>query len=98
MYSSDNIKFSNGTEVPTESEAMYLGCTINDTKDARRELSERMRICNVIWRKLGILWKQSNCTKAFKLRVYDAVVRTKLLYGLDRRAKSEARRIPATWT
>ena len=33
--------------------------------------------------KLAFFWKQSNCTPRQKILVYDAVIRSKLLYGLE---------------
>ena len=32
---------------------------------------------------MAIFWKQSNCTPRQKILVYDAVIRSKLLYGLE---------------
>ena len=35
------------------------------------------------WKKLDIFWKRTNCPAKFKLIVYDAVIRSKLVYGLN---------------
>ena len=35
------------------------------------------------WRRLGTFWKHSDCSVRVKLNVYDAVIRTKLIYGLE---------------
>ena len=32
---------------------------------------------------LQILWKNPNCPNKFKLQIQDAVIRSKLAYGLD---------------
>ena len=37
----------------------------------------------VVWKQLDIFWKKSHCPAKFKLIVYDAVIRSKLVYGLD---------------
>eukprot|EP00975_Prorocentrum_lima_P052625 11028696-Prorocentrum_lima.AAC.1 len=64
-------------------EAKYLGCYLNDHTDPRRELRHRMSACYVIWKRLDNFWLHSDCNDAFKLQAYDAVVRAKLLYGLE---------------
>ena len=35
------------------------------------------------WKKLNIFWKKTNCPPKCLLIVYDAVIRSKLVYGLD---------------
>ena len=43
----------------------------------------RLAQCNAIWKRLETFWKHSNTPKRTKLHVYDAVIRAKILYGLD---------------
>lgn len=35
------------------------------------------------WKRLETFWKHSDCDLRFKLVVYDAVIRAKLMYGLE---------------
>ena len=42
-----------------------------------------MANCIAILNKLHIFWRHSNCPVHFKLQALNAVVRTKLLYGLE---------------
>ena len=35
------------------------------------------------FKKLDLFWAHSNCSKQFKLLVQDAIIRSKLLYGLE---------------
>ena len=75
-----NITFKDGTQVKKVSEATYLGVEINDKADPNREL--RLRISNTMstW-KMGLFFKKANCTVRFKIQVYHAVIRAKLMYG-----------------
>ena len=43
-----------------------------------------------IWKRLGIFWKQSNCTVRTKLTVYDSIIRSKLMYSLESAALTPA--------
>ncbi len=38
---------------------------------------------NGVWKKLDKFWKHSDCIVRHKLIVYDAIVRSKLMYGLE---------------
>ena len=72
-----------GKGVKQINEAKYLGCWINDKGDLKREINKRISECFLTWEKLDDFWRKSDCTVAWKLIVYDAVVRSKLMYGLD---------------
>ena len=79
----DRIKFKCGTLVPRHDESKYLGCMLNDKGDPKREINKRIAECYTTWKKLAEFWKHSNCSVKLKLGVYDAVIRTKLVYGLE---------------
>ena len=78
-----NVHFADGTPVPKANTAKYLGCLLNDKGDATAEVRNRLTQCIIVWRKLELFWKHADCPTSFKLHVYDAVIRTKLLYGLE---------------
>ena len=40
-------------------------------------------ICIGTWKKLELFWKKSDCSDGFKIRVWDAVIRAKLCFGLE---------------
>ena len=79
----DKIHFADGTMVPPHNEAKYLGCMLNDKGDPKREINKRLAECYLVWKRLAEFWKHSDCSVAEKLVVYDAVVRSKLIYGLE---------------
>jgi hypothetical protein len=64
-------------------EATYLGCDINKNTDMNKEIGKRIQKCATILNRLNQFWLHSNCDKLFKLRVYNMVIRSKLMYGLE---------------
>ena len=46
------------------------------------EIDERIKQATSTWNKLYKYWKLGNCSKKKKLQVWNAVIRTKLTYGL----------------
>ena len=80
----DNIiRFKNGTRVPQHNLVKYLGCMINDKGDPRKEVSKRISECMVILQKLDPCWKHIENPTRWKLLIFDAIVRSKLMYGLE---------------
>ena len=51
--------------------------------NVRQEVSYRMQQTMAAWTKLKPFWTMSNCTDGWKLRVYQAIIQNKLLYGLE---------------
>ena len=78
-----NVHFKDGTRVKIVEEAKYLGCHINEQSDYRKELGKRISIAMITLKKLDIFWLHSNCPAKFKLQAADAIIRTKILYGLE---------------
>ena len=64
-------------------EAKYLGCIITDNGKPQKEFNKRKADAFKTWKRLAEFWKHGKCDLRFKLIVYDAVVRAKLMYGLD---------------
>ena len=82
-YTSRQIKFKNGENVPRTSSATYLGSILNEKTDPRQEINKR--ICEVAYcrRKLSNLWKRASMNKRQKLLIHEALVASKLLYALE---------------
>ena len=78
-----NVHFLDGSPVKKVEEAAYLGCQINEGADIRTELGKRIGKCIAILERLQVFWRHGNCPVKFKLTVFDAVIRSKLVYGLD---------------
>lgn len=79
----DTICFANGRPIPKQTEARYLGCWLNDHGDPARELRTRMNQTQAIWKKLQNFFLHGETSPKRKVEIYHAVVRSKLLYGLD---------------
>ena len=80
----DEIHFENGQVVPPHDESKYLGCMLNDRETLRKkERNKRISECYVTCKRLSEFWKHSDCGTRLKLGVYDAVIRSKLIYGLE---------------
>ena len=78
-----DVRFTDGTKVPIKEEVKYLGCVINQYGDPNKELTKRIGTCMTILNKLHLFWRHSDCSVRLKLQVYDAIVRAKLMYGLE---------------
>ena len=64
-------------------ETLYLGRNIFANGSYRKEIWPRITNTWITVRKLGVLWKKALVSLKWKLRVYDAVIISKLLYGLE---------------
>jgi len=81
--SASRPRFMDGTPVPMESSTKYLGSTISKSHDVKSEVTGRISACFAILNRLNFFWRKANCPDGFKLTVFDAVVRSKLVYGLE---------------
>ena len=77
------IKFQDGSLVKIKDEVKYLGCTLNRSCDAAREVSHRICQCMIVLKRLDLFWGHSNCSLRQKLIAYDAVIKSKLIYGME---------------
>ena len=80
---SANIRFKNGEEMKRTEEAVYLGANITKKVDPRLEIQRRISATMPTLKKLDILWNQTKCCNAWKIQVLNAVIVSKLIYGLE---------------
>jgi len=78
-----NITYQNGDLVPRKPKAVYLGTLLTDTNDNHAEINNRISDSIVTANKLKLFWNKANTTIKWKLQVFDAIIRSKLLYGLE---------------
>ena len=83
MNGNNVIKFADGTRLARVNEATYLGHQITQAMDIRHEINHKMHQTLKLWYRLNTFWRAINCPKHWKLQVYDAVIKNKLLYGLE---------------
>ena len=79
----DNIYYINGGTVPRSGESKYLGCYLNERADPTQEINKRVADTYSTWANLTYTGKNSDDTIKNKLITYDAVIRAKLMYGLE---------------
>eukprot|EP00975_Prorocentrum_lima_P008290 1770936-Prorocentrum_lima.AAC.1 len=48
-----------------------------------REIKGRIATAMTVWRRLDPFWMHSNCPLRFKMHAWDAIVKAKVLYGLE---------------
>ena len=83
LYSNKTILFPDGSPLKKTEEVTYLGCAISSTLNHNREINRRLRACTAVWKRLGVFWKTSNCSRRTKLTIYNALINSKPLYALD---------------
>ena len=83
MNNDGSIHFQDGTPLSTEYEATYLGNEINREVNSRHEIANKLQEVRRTWIKLNPYWKATQASKRWKFIVYDAIIRSKLLYGLE---------------
>ena len=72
-----------GKLVPRKNSATYLGTLLPDTFDNRAEVSNRIGDCIATCNRLKLFWNKANTSIKWKIQVFNAIVRSKLLYGLE---------------
>ena len=72
-----------GTKPSRCVEATHLGHHITESMNVRQEIGQKMHQTLKVWYKLQPFWKAANCTIGWKLQVYDAIIKNKLLYGQE---------------
>lgn len=83
MYNNPYIKFRDGTQVRKAEEAVYLGVNLSERMNIQNEITDTTRKTMEIWKAFGEYWKHSDCTIRNKFNVLNALVRYKLLYGIE---------------
>ena len=76
-------KFKNGELIPTAEETTYLGARVRMDHNVRKEVAKKISSCFATLKRLNLFWNNQNCPTKFRLQVFDAVVRSKLVYGLE---------------
>ena len=83
MNAIHRIHFGQGNAAPIQTQADYLGGEIKNTGDHKPELQHRITTTWATVRRLDLLWGKSRASIKWKVRVYDAVIVAKLMYGLS---------------
>ena len=77
------VRYRNGQFVPTETKATYLGGLIMARGGHKQELHHRITSTWGVVKKLDLLWRRAPVSLKWKLRIYNAVIVNRVLYGLE---------------
>ena len=69
---------------------MYLGNEINRTVNIKHGVFNKMSDVRRTWFKLDSYWKATRASKKWKLIIFDAIIRSKRLCGLETQALSKS--------
>ena len=78
-----DLKFRDGSKIPQAAETTYLGIQVGRKPNPKREIQVRMATVMQIWNKLFTFWREGDVSTRTKMLVFDAIVRSKLVYGLE---------------
>ena len=79
----NNIHFLNGEEMHSSDNVTYLGAKLTKNADIKEEITTRLNKANAVWHKLKIFWNKTSCATSWKIQVYNSIVKSTLLYGLE---------------
>ena len=77
------VTFADGAEVERKTEVRYLGCMMNENGDMNKEVGKRIAECTIIMHRLQPFMRHGDSSVKWKIRVADAVIRARLMYGLE---------------
>ena len=83
IHQEADVHFGDGARVKKVKGASYLGCEIGMKGTAAQELNNRFANTMITMKKLDLFRRHSDCGTAVKIYTADAVLRAKLLYGLE---------------
>ena len=83
MHREASIHFQDNTVLHKAHDATYLGNSLNCKVNLAREVTQRIQDTKRTLQKLKVYWKKSSAGKKWQLIIYDAVIRSKLLYNLE---------------
>ena len=77
--------------------SLYLGATLTDSVDNHTEVIRRIGSVNAMASQLQLFWSKAGTTVKWRLRMFEAALSSKLLYGLEttQLTKSELNSIDA---
>ena len=78
-----DIKFQAGQQLNKENNAKYLGSIMSTNAHRNIEINQRIRDTHYIFDKLHIFLKKTSTPIKWKIRVFNAVVISKLTYGME---------------
>ncbi len=89
----ENISFLDNRMVDNTISTKYLGNNLSHTHDIDKQINIKIKETMYTWHKLHNVWckHRNDKDKRWKLIIFDAIIRSKLLYGLETVFLTEAR-------
>ena len=84
------LKFWDGTPVPREDQITYLGGMFIRQVNTRAEMKIRIAATMATWRRMHVFFKNATCPTCWKPIVYNSMICSKILYGLETLAIPQA--------
>jgi len=83
MNGKADIHFMDGKRVTKADKVEYLGGVITAEASRNAEISNRMSKALGTCKKLKLFWRQTNAHIGWKIQVYNAIIISQLIYGLN---------------
>ena len=83
MNNDGDIHFDDAMPFPKNFEATYLGNELNQQVNVKHEILNKLQSVRITWLKMMPYWKASGSNVKWKLRIFNAIIGAKLLYGLE---------------
>jgi hypothetical protein len=90
-----HLRRPDGTDIEPQEQMTYLGSIISSDGRVHRELVKRLGLAQSTFRELARLWRHSSLGRQKKLRLFNALVVPRAMYGLEAAwlSKPERRRL-----
>ena len=90
MNSLGDVQYIDGGLMPKAERAPYLGTNMSAKGNPHLEISTRIISTTTTLNKLDMFWKKAPVSTTWKMRVHDAVISSKLIYGLESASLTDA--------
>ena len=83
MNNDGSVHLDNQEPLPKRFETTYLGNEISREANIWHEILNKMQEIRKTWFRLLPYWKATNANLKWQLLIFDAVMKSKIIYGLE---------------
>ena len=77
------VKFADGSKLNPTDEVKYLGNLLDNRADPQRYVKKRLVDATITFKRLSVYFRYGDTSIRERLHIYEAVIRSKLMYGLE---------------
>ena len=77
------VCFMDKTLVPRKTRAIYLGTVLDVENRNKTEITHRISEATAVANRMKLFWNKAETTKKWKIQVLNAIIRSKVVYGLE---------------